>query len=247
MPANDAELNHFYIALDHETYTAIEGSEFLKSEFATFEKRTTVRGDRTYTAIYFYGSHTYFEFFDAAVEKQKPGESGIAFGIDEEGSEPKGVLEKRMVTREWQGVELPWFYTLSSQGRQGFVIWLMEYHPDFLAKWHPGQGATPGGITREAVLRRYKSVLPQALADPMLEDVAGITVAASPNERQPIEQWIRSISSEFTVEFVEPYIGGHVIREVKFNLRHAPAKLLETRFGKSILRIRTDRTAVWTF
>jgi von Willebrand factor type A domain len=34
-----AELNHFYRVIDHETYSAIEGSDFLKSEFAAFEKR----------------------------------------------------------------------------------------------------------------------------------------------------------------------------------------------------------------
>ena len=29
------------------------------------ERRTTVRADTSYTALYFYGTNTYFEFFDA--------------------------------------------------------------------------------------------------------------------------------------------------------------------------------------
>lgn len=47
--ATAAELNHFYLVIDRETYAAIEGSDFLKLEFAAFEKRTTVQTDKTYT------------------------------------------------------------------------------------------------------------------------------------------------------------------------------------------------------
>jgi hypothetical protein len=244
-----AELNHFYLVIDHETYSAIEGSDFLKFEFAAFEKRTTVRTDRTYTAIYFYGAHTYFELFEASGENRNPGESGVAFGVDATDAEPKVVSpEKRLTTREWQGVQLPWFYTLSGQGGRGLVTWLMEYHPDFLAKWHPEAGGSLSGITREAVLRRYKAVLPQTPSDPMLDDVAGLTIAASPEERQPIEQWIRDISSGFPVQFAQPAAGEHGIREARFKLRRAPNKIVEARFGaKSVLRLRPDGTGVWTF
>jgi len=245
-----AELNHFYLVIDHETYAAIEGSDFLKSEFAPFEKRTTVRADRTYTAIYFYGTNTYFELFDASMERRKPGESGIAFGVDAIAGEPKAIsLEKHLITREWLGVQLPWFYTLSAQNGQGIASWLMEYHPDFLAKWHPDAGGLPGGgITREAVLRRYKTVLPQTPANPMLEDVAGLTVAVSPKERQPIEHWIRDIGSQFPVQFVELRSGEPGIREARFKLRRTSAKIPEVRFGgKSVLRFQLDGTALWTF
>jgi hypothetical protein len=244
-----AELNHFFLVLDHETYSAIEGSDFLKFEFAAFEKRTTVRTDDTYTAIYFYGTHTYFELFDASGEKHKQGDSGIGFGVDATADEPKLVSsEKHLVTREWQGVQLPWFYTLSRSGGQGLAAWLMEYHPDFLTNWHPDPGGRPGGITREAVLRRYKAVLPQTPADPMLEDVAGLTVVASPEERQRIEQWIRDIGSGFPVQFVEPGAGERGIREARFRLRRAPTKIVEARFGgKSVLQLRPDGMAVWSF
>jgi len=252
--ATAAELNHFFLTLDHETYAAIERSPFLKSEFAAFEQRTTVRTDITYTAIYFYGTHTYFELFGAAGEKRKPGECGIAFGV--EAPEPKVAFpEKHLTTREWQGVQLPWFYMLSSAGRDGLIAWLMEYHPDFLTRWHPDAGGSPGGIpypdeiqTREAVLRRYKAVLPGTPPDTMLEDVASLTVAASVEERQPVERWMRDIGTEFPLRFVEPGAGEHGIREVQFKLRRSPKKNVEMRFGgRSILRLRPDGTALWTF
>ena len=162
-------------------------------------------------------------------EKRKPSESGIGFGVDGAAVEPKMVAsERHLITREWQGVQLPWFYALSAQGGPAVVAWLMEYYPDFLMKWRPEAGGPSVGITREAVLRRYKAVLSQTPADPMLEDVTGLTVAASPAERQPVEQWIRDIVSEFPVQFVEPGAGERGIREVRFKLRRAPAKNLKS-------------------
>ena len=58
-------LNHFFLTLDSQTYKEINESSILKDEFAAFEQRTTVRADMTYTGIYFYGTRTYFEFFEA--------------------------------------------------------------------------------------------------------------------------------------------------------------------------------------
>ena len=128
-------------------------------------------------------------------------------------------------------MQLPWFYTLSAHNEKGMALWLMEYHPDFLARWHPG--VIPAeGITREAVLSRYKAVLPQKPANPLLEDVEGLTVALAPEERRPVERWIRDIGSVFPVQFIEPDAGEHGIREVRFKLRRAPAKISEVHFGK---------------
>ena len=79
-------LNHFFTVLDLETYRAIEASEFMTREFAPNEYRKTVRGDRSYAGIYFYGSNTYFEFFDE--ESRGPGSLGfsmLALGVDEPG------------------------------------------------------------------------------------------------------------------------------------------------------------------
>ncbi|HKS43122.1 MAG TPA: DUF5829 family protein, partial [Blastocatellia bacterium] len=71
-------LNHFFLTLDPQTYKEIWDSPFLKDEFATFEQRTTVRADMTYTGIYFYGRRTYFEFFEAGTASGRAeGASGI--------------------------------------------------------------------------------------------------------------------------------------------------------------------------
>src|SRR5438874_5933325 len=79
-------LNHFFVVLDHDTYAAIESNAFLTRELAPFERRTTVRNDRSYTGIYFYGNNTYFEFFDATQSSFRKGTDGLAFTPEEPGS-----------------------------------------------------------------------------------------------------------------------------------------------------------------
>ena len=79
-------LNHFYVVLDSATYKDIEQSAFLRREFAVTEQRTTVRTDMTYTGLYFYGTNTYFEFFDVSSDaSSQVGFGGIALGVDQQG------------------------------------------------------------------------------------------------------------------------------------------------------------------
>jgi len=79
-------LNHFYVVIDSATYKEIEQSPFLRRELAVTEQRTTVRTDRSYTGLYFYGTNTYFEFFDVASDTSRQvGFSGIALGVDQSG------------------------------------------------------------------------------------------------------------------------------------------------------------------
>src|SRR6185503_282178 len=79
-------LNHFYVVIDSATYKDIEQSSFLRGEFAVTEQRTTVRTDMTYTGLYFYGTNTYFEFFDVSSDTSRQiGYSGFALGVDREG------------------------------------------------------------------------------------------------------------------------------------------------------------------
>src|SRR5580658_2750188 len=160
-------LNHFYVILDHDTFAAIEQNAFLKEQFAVFEKRTTVRTDKTYTGIYFYGHETYFEMLDAATADLSLGHAGMAFGDDAPGgTSPISDAKPLLVTRGWNGTQVPWFFMTSQplkQGdEQGFATWFMQYHPDFLAKWHPEARPTAASISRAAILERYKAVLPAA-------------------------------------------------------------------------------------
>jgi hypothetical protein len=251
-------LNHFYVILDHDTFTAIEQSAFLKEQFAIFEKRTTVRTDRTYTGIYFYGRQTYFEMLDATTADPNLGHGGMAFGNDGDaapgGTSPVEGSKPMLVTREWNGAQIPWFFmTTQPQKRgeeQGFVTWFMQYHPDFLAKWHPEAGPSLGdgrGTSRATVLERYKAVLPPKSSQPLLGDVTGLTLAAKPESRARFEAWCKAIGTTFPVHLVDPGAGNEGIRAAEFRLSRAPQKEETLRFGPHSTLTLHQRSAEWKF
>jgi hypothetical protein len=246
-------LNHFYVVFDHDTYAAIEQNAFVKEQFGVFEKRTTVRADKTYTGIYFYGRSTYMEFMEPSPERPA-GFTGMAFGGDA-AIEPIEGLKPMTITREWNGVRVPWFYmTTPTWEKQDdpFVTWFMTYHPDFLAKWHPEAGASANkgasAISRAAVLERYKAVLPATSTQPLMEDVTSLTLALKAESRPRFEAWTKAIGATFQVRFVDPGAGIEGIRAAEFRLGRAPAKDETIRFGAHCtLTLRQDRTATWQF
>jgi hypothetical protein len=170
---NPVYLNHFFLTLDPQTYKEIWDSPFLKDEFATFEQRTTVRADMTYTGIYFYGTRTYFEFFEAGkASGRMEGASGIASGIEAPGGSDqlKERLEsflnikamKTTITRKMNDKEIPWFHSVGGNFVDRTPIltsWTMEYHKDFLNGWYPDLSPKTGGITRQEILERYTAKL----------------------------------------------------------------------------------------
>jgi len=184
-------LNHFFIVPTPETYEALRQSAFLRESFAVFEARTTVRQDLTYTGIYFYGDHTYFEFLPPG-----PGfaeaQSGVAFGVEESGAgarlrarleEGLGVKVGEMgITRQAEGKDVPWFRMVAAQTGQGmgrFATWTMEYEGSFLDQWFPDLPPRGRGIARAAVLDRYVAKVgpPDARASRLLEDVTALRLA----------------------------------------------------------------------
>src|SRR5215472_17199971 len=262
-------LNHFYLTLDHATYAAIQSSDFLRREFAVTEERTTVRKDRTYTGLYFYGTHTYFEFFDADKETQRRvGDSAIAFGVEEPGaSETLGQvlgIQPVTITRQLANIDIPWFQQTMPKGislESGISTWIMEYHSRFLPEWHPEAGGG-AGITRSEVLHRYKAVLTGGPAQPCLTDVLAITMAASAQvTRQMIEMskvfgYGLQINGEvavlqgpdFELRLGPATESAHGIREVTLRVSRTPSNNRELRFGSSsILRFHSDGRVIWSF
>ena len=237
-PNFPAPLNHFYIVLDSETYKAIEQNPFLRGEFAVTEVRTTTRADISYTGVYFYGTNTYFEFFDAATTTiGKLSDSGIALGVDLPGAlqsfkpipgaespntKPPAsglVLLPAPITRGFAGKQVPWFYmavpTNSPRGA-GFSFWLMEYHPSFLAEWNSRPDEKNPGITRREILQRYAAVLKDTPRKPYLKDVVAITVALDEVTTKSLIELARSLgyrerSGTTDITLSGPDIELHII------------------------------------
>lgn len=261
-------LNHFYLAVSPDTYAAIAASEFLRTKFAAFEKRTTVRSDSTYTGAYFYGRHTYFEFFEAGVASgQNLGNSGIAWGTDTPGTIKAlgaGCRVKpgeETITRGLDGKQIPWFYQCGPRDSrfEPLSTWLMEYRPEFLPQWHPEAGSA-AGTTRDAVLERYRAVLKLPARRYLLEDVTSLTIEVSPDDRDNVEQFCRKLGFSRKNEPDAVVLEGvgielHVLKsvakprgitEVRFRTTGIPS-VREYKLGTSSLRFLDNHTAVWTF
>jgi len=256
-------LNHFYLTLDSVTYHDIENSDFLKKEFAAFEKRTTVRADQTYTGIYFYGTHTYFEFFDVAIEKGKRvGDSGIAFGVEEPGANSSLIRRLKMetvcsetdITRRVEPNEVPWFSMLSpalATDDSALKPWIMEYEKHFLDHWHP-EASKDRGIGRRDVLNRYKAFLKmlgtQLPERAIMQDIRRITIALDQANANKFSSILRAMNYvEPALEIIPERTNIRGIQEVEFAVDRTPSEK-KYRFGShSELSFDGKGAAIWTF
>jgi len=267
-------LNHFYVVIDSATYKDIEQSPFLRREFAATEQRTTVRTDMKYTGLYFYGTNTYFEFFDVASDTSRQiGFSGIALGVDQAGAlEAVGKelssnfsVDQKTITRQYSGKQVPWFYagelkdfpTDSSLG-----VWLMEYRPSFLEEWNAQPGGRNQGVSRKQILQRYAAVLKDVPAKPYFEDVVALTVAINDAGRKKLAELCKLLGySERVVADAVVFKGPDIelrlvpeaegllgIQEITMRVRSRPKEQTEFRFGtKSVLKFRDNGLATWSF
>jgi len=163
-------LNHVYLVVDEATYGALAASDFLRERFAVGEERTTVRRDLSYSGLYLYAGSTYFEFLPPTpAAGLVEGASGLALGVDETGG--LAALERALagrgvpaaggpVTRELDGVAVPWFAILGVEMPAGTLsLFAMEYDPGFLAGWHAGLPPEGPSVARADVLARYAASL----------------------------------------------------------------------------------------
>jgi hypothetical protein len=266
-------LNHFYLVLDSQTFEDIKKNDFLRKEFAPFENRRTIRTDRSYSGIYFYGANTYFEFFDAAEAAPrglKEGDSGLAFGV--ENPNAFDVLRNRAVpgikfhqttiTRQYGDDMLPWFYELEPVDFP-FRTFVMLYNPSFLSRWNPSSTATANtGVTRKEFLERYKSILEEKPKDPLLQDVVGVTLALPPEILQKLSRiyaaWgmrrhgkgdqVSLDAQQFLIRLIPETDTARGIQEVDLRLNAAAKELQPVHFGKrSALTFKSKNSAVWAF
>ena len=266
-------LNHFFTVLDIETYEAIEASEFITKKFAPHEYRETVRGDRSYAGIYFYGKNTYFEFFDEV--SRGPGSMGfsmLALGVDGQGELAElqsGLadsypLTMRKITRGYDDSQIPWFDQVHADNakgspRLGYGAWVMEYDPGFLPAWN-SEASDSTGISRAALLDRYVAVLDAAPTSPYFEDITGLTFALDAISMQDAVELARAMGygetrdgdgyvfngPNFELRIVPVGDKGRGVREMRLKVYHVP-ETKEFRLGNSTLIFSEDKKATWSF
>ncbi len=256
-------LNHFYIVLEPAAYRDILQNEFLRSQFAPNEVRTTVRRDMTYSGLYFYGTHTYFEFFDASnplLAGQFPCD-GLALGVDRSGA--LAEVEKKLadlctctreqITRQYGGGQVPWFTLMKARDfiqEPTLTLWFMEYQARFLQEWNPQAAGPNEGVRRKDLLQRYVAVLKERPPRPFLKDVTSLTLATDEAAREKISRLVRlaGLGKEVEIKVVPPAGEKPGIREFSMRLRRIPRGMTELRFGeKSRLRFHDGKSATWSF
>jgi hypothetical protein len=265
-------LNHFYVVLDSVTYRAIEEDMFLRKHFAINEGRTTVRADQTYTGLYFYGTNTYFEFFDVANSpRPRVGDSGIAFGVDHPGAIEDLMKTRRLefepdlklVTRFFQNNQVPWFHMATPKSlpyEGGMSSWVMEYHPEFLANWHPKPNETNRSIRRRDILKRYSEVL-EPINGPCLEDVTGLTLAVDGPTTGSLRHFCLQLGyrierredgftelhgSDFFLLLIPGTENVRGIREVTMRTRNLPRGERWRQLGNCMLSFNAQ-SVIWSF
>jgi hypothetical protein len=265
-------LNHFYVVLDSPTCRAVQEDAFFKNHFAPNEKRTTTNADLTYTGLYFYGVHTYFELFDIADSPgRRLGDSGIAFGVDQPGA-IKVLHEKqgqsfepnlKSVTRLYEGKPIPWFFMATSRSlpyESELSSWVMEYDPEFLANWNSQPSGTNRGVSRKDILKRYSEVL-KPLDEPCFEDVIGLTIAADELTSNTLVHFCLQLGyqvdgrqaegvalhgPDFILRVIPASESVRGIREVKMRTRSRMQREEEHQLGRSTLRF-VGSSAIWSF
>ncbi len=269
-------LNHVYLVLDTETFRAADASEYLRTEFAPFERRTTKSGDDSWTGLYYYGESTYFEFLSADPARNRPvGQSGVAFGIEEGGGSgpvrealdglglgPARTLER---PRETAGKMVPWFKMTGFEPKDPILVsWVMEYSPSFLKDWHPELRPGLSGITRKAVLERYqaKAALTVPPKDPLLKNVTafrlalesgraaafGKELAALGFRREAKDTGVSWLGPDVRIDVVVGTSGAQGIAAIEMALTRKPEEAKVVTFSESTrLSVRTDGTASFLF
>ncbi|MFT4541179.1 MAG: hypothetical protein ACI835_003640 [Planctomycetota bacterium] len=195
-------LNHLYIVPSLETYQALLRSPDLRKTFAVVEERTTVRKDMTYTGLYIYGEHTYFELLKPGLnERFKLGDSGIAFGLEREGDThriSKQLEEAKVqgyampVTRDLDGEPHAWFKLLGIQAahmQSRLSMFSLEYETDFLKSWHEELAPEQNDIARASVIERYSAALGQSVQrdKKLFRDVDRIHLTLDSKEKAHLE------------------------------------------------------------
>jgi Family of unknown function (DUF5829) len=263
-PSPPVYLNHFFVVVDAESYRALQESAFVRDEWAPFEKRTTVRNDETYTGIYWYGHHTYYELFEPEAEGPV-GSSGLALGVEEPGqsrvvkaiwSEALGGAGSGSVTRKTETAEPTWFEITYASVPPGVLrIFLLEYDESFLARWY--SELTPArGIARADVLDRYVAKIGRTgdRGKTLLRDVTGLVIALEPAERETLVKHLQplgwSVSDDdhgtllggpegVSIQVIEPTPGRRGIVEASFSLQHRVRPHSE-RLGSVVLTVDRD-------
>jgi len=263
-------LNHFFIVVDEDTFEDIQSNDYLKDTFAVTESRTTTRNDAEYSGFYVYGENTYFEVL---TKSESSWQSGIFLSGDHEESlanSKHGSLSQLYVvpdpiTRQFDSGQVPWFYIATNFGyprASALGMGIMQYHPDYLSRFYPEHEPMSRGVSRKEVLTRYASIVETSQQERLFQDVTGISVTATEQERVALVRIFEALdylsrkdadsrvlnSDHFELRVSSATNSSSKINEVRMKLNREIPEEMTLYFGShSRLKISASGEAIWSF
>lgn len=186
-----------------------------------------------------------------------PGESAAVKAAWAEAFAEGGEPDTRLVTRRTEAGEPPWYWSTGIEKPAGaLVVWLIEYHKDFLAGWYPD--LTPArGVTRAEVLDRYVAKIGRSARREatLLRDVVGLVVALDAAELQGLRKYLLPAGwslrtqegaavfegpEDVWLRVVKAAPGRRGILEAVFSLQRKGMPRTET-LGRAVLTVEPER------
>ncbi|UCE41459.1 MAG: hypothetical protein JSV17_00250 [Candidatus Aminicenantes bacterium] len=201
--------------------------------------------------------------------------SGMAFGVAK--NDEIKIIQKNqndyknafiaLRKREIEGEQMPWFFMSAvfyGKSAPDIMTWVMEYHEDFLKKWHPDLDPSSPGIMRKDILERYAAYIakPDLPKGKILKDVIELDLQLSQKDLEMLKGELAAFGYAFShgennhicsgpdMKFVVTLIdsGKGKITEIKMSCSANPFKEKTFEFGeKSRLVLHADNTATWIF
>jgi hypothetical protein len=202
--------NHVTIFVPPAAYDALRQSSFLRDQFSAFQEQTVQRdgGKWSYTGIYLFGQHTFFEFFKAGNEQPRFGTSipgQLVFNMWIDDRTQLQLFQERLAAE--QHVDLTITTTRNAQNQPSFDKVVSKDAP--FGSFGPGmhvdtslKGYYPDGITRE---KRLQDVF---LAQRQLQDITGITLTVDETERDRLIKQFRAYSYNLHTEGTKQVATG---------------------------------------
>jgi hypothetical protein len=196
-------LNHVYVVLDQETFTAVRDSERLMREFASVDTGLP-QFDPPQTQsqrLYIRGRTTYVEILGPRNPFDEPvGKIGIALGVDalpllDEVQAAWSAAFGSAADRyniEWKKATPPvqWYEVVqhrSTSDNPDLVLWASAYRPEFLPWLYPQRSAFD---TRGS---RADFLAPLFRPERLFRDVTGLTIAVPEQLRAQIARQLQSV------------------------------------------------------
>ena len=264
------EFNHLFVTLDAESLEAVNESEFIANEFCNLSKLKTEADSESWTGTYLIGKSSYLELFaPGGAEKVKEGSSGIGFSTVQIGEIDKieeqlrklvpGRTRRGMRIRKMDNGEVPWFHYLTVEQPEGsgFSSWLMEFHPDYLARKGVKQGEF-GLVDRGALLRPKSGDEAKRL---LYNDISEVALELTPEEHNDLKLLLRAFgyelsvsgatahyhSNNFLLKVVEQSGPVYRVRQAICNLTRSWEVEQEFRFSNRVMLSMSKEAGRWLF